>query len=414
MARSTLFSLLLLLSAALQLNAQDPVAGEPAAIPPGDTLWHVPISDTAAATLLEQLGTGWGYTFDSLGASLARWTQSPFVSLDTLGWSVQSRPIIEMRVAESGDSTPRPTIYVHARTHPGEVQAFRVTEQMIEQLLTDQPVARALREKAVFRIIPMYNPDGVELEFPRENANGVDLEREWDKSPMQPEPAALKQRFVELMAGTQPIAVALNMHSTIDCERYFYFHDASGTSEHYAELERNFIEGVRVGFPGGIKPWDRSVSWVGTRPTHFPESFWWENHGASVMALTYEDMNCVQAGKYEITAAAILQGVASYMSISASVRSGDAAADAGFAIGQPAPQPAYDYTEIGYTLPRPGHVTVEIVDALGRSIAREDRGGADSGHYIFRWITRNLSPGVYFCTLRWNDSARTVRVVVGR
>ena len=35
----------------------------------------------------------------------------------------------------------------------------------------------------------MYNPDGVELGLARENANGVDLEREWSKPDPQPEPA---------------------------------------------------------------------------------------------------------------------------------------------------------------------------------------------------------------------------------
>lgn len=414
MYRSTRFLLVTLLFVwTAALRAQEPLPGQPLDTIAVDTTGHVPIDDSSAQTLLEQLGPGWGYNFDSLGISLARWSQSPLVSLDTIGLSVQGRPIIEMRLAAREDSTPRPTVYIHARTHPGEVQAFRVTEQMIEQLLRFDPVSRALLERTVLRIIPMYNPDGVELGFPRENANGIDLEREWDKNPMQPEPAALKQRFLDLMAGTQPIAVALNMHSTLDCERYFYYHAASGTSQEFAQLEREFIEGVRAYFPDGIQPWSRSISWQDERPTHFPESFWWETHGAAVMALTYEDMNCDAAGKYDSTASALLQGIAAYMNISASVRRGDAAADAGFAVEGPVPQPAREYAEIGYTLPHSGHVTVEILDALGRTIAMEDRGGADAGHYVFRWITRTLSPGVYFFTIRWDDSARTVRVVVG-
>lgn len=86
-------------------------------------------------------------------------------------------------------------------------------------------------------VIPQYNPDGVELGKPRENANDIDLEREWDKSPMQIE-AALKNRFMQIMSTNNPIRIALNLHSAYTCKRYFVFHDPTGTSIEYSELEK--------------------------------------------------------------------------------------------------------------------------------------------------------------------------------
>ena len=44
----------------------------------------------------------------------------------------------------------------------------------------------------------MHNPDGVELGYPRENANGIDIESGWDDTVLQPEVSALQNRFIDL------------------------------------------------------------------------------------------------------------------------------------------------------------------------------------------------------------------------
>lgn len=44
--------------------------------------------------------------------------------------------------------------------HPGESNASWMMKGLIDYLLADTPEARALRERFVFRIIPMLNPDG--------------------------------------------------------------------------------------------------------------------------------------------------------------------------------------------------------------------------------------------------------------
>ncbi len=69
----------------------------------------------------------------------------------------------------------------------------------------------------------MYNPDGVELNTTRYNANGIDLESNWYTNPNEPEVAALKASFIELMAKPKPIEVALNMHSSSLCVKDILF-----------------------------------------------------------------------------------------------------------------------------------------------------------------------------------------------
>lgn len=265
---------------------------------------------------------GWGYGLDSLARDLAAWKQSPHVRIDSIGASVQSRPIWMVSITEAGDSVGRGgdlpprkrRVFMHARTHPSEVQAHHVANEAIKFLLADNDTAKALRRDFIFNFIPMYNPDGVALGKPRQNANGIDVESNWTANPMEPEPAALKKTFQAFMAGPTPIEVALNLHSDqFNCKRFFFFHYAEGTSAKYAELEKEFIGNVQARFPGGIQDWGFVKSWANGTVLHYPESYWWINHKEAVLALTYEDANCVGAGRFDSTGRALVLGSTDYL-----------------------------------------------------------------------------------------------------
>ena len=127
----------------------------------------------------------WGYGYDSLIIDLDRWNESPFVTVDSLGASVQNRGIWELIIAENPDLSTNHRIYIHSRTHPGEDESFWVTNEIINILLSDTPLGGFLRANFIFHIIPMFNPDGVELGYPRNNANGIDIESGWDDTPLE-------------------------------------------------------------------------------------------------------------------------------------------------------------------------------------------------------------------------------------
>lgn len=55
----------------------------------------------------------------------------------------------------------RPYQVMTARVHPGESNASWVMKGTLEFLVSEDPVARLLRENFIFKIIPMLNPDGV-------------------------------------------------------------------------------------------------------------------------------------------------------------------------------------------------------------------------------------------------------------
>jgi hypothetical protein len=223
-------------------------------------------------------------------------------------------------LGESDGAGRKRRVFIHARTHPSEVQAQRVANEMVDFLLDSSGTSAGIRAGFIFHILPMYNPDGVEKGpgrshgYGRLNANRVDLEGGWDDNEPQPEVAALRARFEDFMEGPLPVEVALNLHSDrFNCTRFFFFHDSQGTSPAYVELEKAYIGDVRAHFPDGIEDWHFVRSWTAGTPPQYPESFWWLNYGEQVMALTYEDANCPTASEFGKTARALVLGSVDYL-----------------------------------------------------------------------------------------------------
>lgn len=69
-----------------------------------------------------------------------------------------------------------------ARVHPGETPCSHILEGFLENLASDNPVARALMKQYVFHIIPVLNPDGVELGLHRTDTQGENLNRTYGKT----------------------------------------------------------------------------------------------------------------------------------------------------------------------------------------------------------------------------------------
>ncbi|UJR28214.1 hypothetical protein I4U23_009464 [Adineta vaga] len=73
----------------------------------------------------------------------------------------------------------RSYVVLTARVHPGESNASWVMKGIIDYLLSDEPIARILRDRYVFKIVPMLNPDGVINGCSRCSLATKDLNRQW-------------------------------------------------------------------------------------------------------------------------------------------------------------------------------------------------------------------------------------------
>ncbi|MEO6096173.1 MAG: M14 family zinc carboxypeptidase [Fibrobacteria bacterium] len=276
----------------------------------------------ARAAAVPDSSNGWGYGYDSLLSDLGEWRKNPLVRVDSVGASVKGRAIWMITVTGPEDSLGRPgepgtrkhRVFIHARTHPAEVQANYVAREAIRFLLDSGAQSADLRKEFIFNFVPMYNPDGVEEGHSRQNSHLVDLESNWDQQVLEPEVTVLKRTFEAYMAGPTPIDVALNLHSDqYSCSRFFVFHLAVGTSPAYEVLEKQFIGQVQSHFPDGIKNFDYQQTWGTGTAARYPEGFWWLQHREKVMALTYEDANCLNATRFDSTAKALMLGSADYI-----------------------------------------------------------------------------------------------------
>jgi len=391
MSRSIIIAVLFLI-AELPLSAQTETYNDPCGVP-----------DSSALSEIMTASGNWGYGYDTLLYDLSEWEKNPFVTVDSAGSSVQGRTLFVMTIQDTTADTLhlRQRIWIHARTHPGEVQGTWVTNEMIKYLLADNDTANTLRRRYVFNIMPMYNPDGVEIGLDRENANGIDIEGNWNAGLPEKEVVVLRGQFQKFMAQPNPMKIMLNMHSAYACKRYFVYHALGGTSQLYTLKEQRFINYIRSNFLEGFEPFTYYISWVNGTALQYPESWCWLNHKEKIMAMTYEDGNCISASDFGWTARAIVRGIDRYLQDTTSVLSVVASAIVPdqFLLNQNYPNPFNPTTVITYQLSIESDVIVKVYDMLGREIAVLVNGREQAGTHSVAFNASAYSSGVYFYRL---------------
>ncbi|WP_340264569.1 M14 family metallopeptidase [Sphingobium mellinum] len=137
---------------------------------------------------------------------LVAWAASqPGVVHRELGLSLDGQPIDLLTL---GDGPKR--VWLYARQHPGESMAEWWAEGALERLCDpEDAVARLLRTKATFYILPNMNPDGSRRGHLRTNAAGINLNREWHDPSMERSPEVCLVRGAMDEAG---VDFAIDVH----------------------------------------------------------------------------------------------------------------------------------------------------------------------------------------------------------
>jgi murein tripeptide amidase MpaA len=127
------------------------------------------------------------YTMEMHHDLVATVAGSPEIEYRSLGQTLDGQELDYFRL---GDGPVQ--VWIYGRQHPGETMASWWMEGAFEKLLDDaDPVARRLRQKATFHIVPNMNPDGSRRGHLRTNAAGINLNREWHEPSAQRSPEVL-------------------------------------------------------------------------------------------------------------------------------------------------------------------------------------------------------------------------------
>ena len=143
------------------------------------------------------------------------WTDSlageSHITRSVAGTSGRGRP---MPMVEFGDPGATRHVMIIGRQHPPEATGTMALLTFVEELGGDSPLAQEFRENFRVHVIPLVNPDGVDLGHWRHNTGGVDLNRDWEAF-NQPETRVVRDTYTKILE--QPgheLWFGVDFHST--------------------------------------------------------------------------------------------------------------------------------------------------------------------------------------------------------
>lgn len=196
-----------------------------------DSAWVSVDRDAGEATLRLEVGpdTLWvaGQEMMTSGFFDA-WTEGlaaqPHITRTVVGRSGRGRP---MRMVGFGNPEATRHVMVIGRQHPPEATGTMALLAFVEELTGDSPLAREFRDNFRVHVIPLVNPDGVDLGHWRHNTGGVDLNRDWIAF-NQPETRVVRDTYTPILE--QPgheLWFGVDFHST----QYDVFYTLERTME---------------------------------------------------------------------------------------------------------------------------------------------------------------------------------------
>jgi hypothetical protein len=83
-----------------------------------------------------------------------------------------------------------------------------------------------------------------------------------------------------------------------------------------------------------------------------------------------------------------------------------------YALGQNYPNPFNPETAINFTIPKAGHVSLKLYNALGAEVASLVDRNMDAGSFVSTFSGKNLASGTYFYTLRAGNFTQTKKMLL--
>lgn len=163
----------------------------------------------------------------------------PDVKMSIIGQSKMGRDLPHLDIG-SGSMKKKEVIVILSRQHPPEVTGYMAMQAFVEEILADNPLANAFRQKYRVLVYPLLNPDGVDLGHWRHNAGGIDLNRDWAFY-HQPETRQVADHIVRTVKEQKGEAIlGLDFHSTW----YDVYYTNNQPAEHIPGFKDYWLIGI--------------------------------------------------------------------------------------------------------------------------------------------------------------------------
>ncbi len=135
------------------------------------------------------------------------------VEFKTAGKSRLGRDLLFLDI-KNGETRKKEVIVILSRQHPPEVTGYFAMQAFIDEILEDNALSNAFRNKYRLLVFPLMNPDGVDLGHWRHNAGGIDLNRDWAFY-HQPETRQVADFIVKTVKqDNSKVLLGIDFHST--------------------------------------------------------------------------------------------------------------------------------------------------------------------------------------------------------
>jgi len=151
------------------------------------------------------------YRISDLEKFLLEIGDNPLVHIDTIGRTSEGRSLEMVRV---GNPNAAHRVFLRARAHGFETAGNWIVQGLIKTLLQDK--SSPYLQSYCLYVLPMANKDAVALGRTRFNAQGMDLNRNWDQPAdpkLCPENYALENWFKKMIAAGKKPDLAIDLHN---------------------------------------------------------------------------------------------------------------------------------------------------------------------------------------------------------
>lgn len=160
-----------------------------------------------------------------------------------------------------------------------------LVEGLLERLLdADEPIARQLRTRANFFVVPNMNPDGSVLGHLRNNAAGANLNRQWKEPSIELSPEVY---WVQQAMAQYGVDFCLDVHGD-EALPYNFIAGAEGIaswSQSHAQRQQSYLQALVTASPDFQTQYGYGVARAGTANLAMATNWVGEKFGCLSMTL---------------------------------------------------------------------------------------------------------------------------------